>query len=100
GRIPGGGGVTSVRVWDLESFAEVQRLTPRHGGVAGLAFSPNGRLVAGVGAASVNDPATVQIWDAQTGAEVRTFEGHAKDAWTVAFSPDGRMLATGGVDRT
>jgi WD40 repeat protein len=73
---------------------------PRPGGAAGfspltgLAFSPDGRLLATAGADAV-----VRVWDVQTKAEVRGLRGHTDWATAVAFSPDGRLLASAGADR-
>src|SRR5262249_39853803 len=58
-----------------------------------LAFSPAGRLVAGV--ATTND---VYLWDLATG-EVRGTLWHPLRPNRVAFSPDGRRLATVSLDQ-
>ncbi len=66
------------------------------GPVAGLAFSPDGRRLAGGGrGGSLLRPAgEVNVWDATTGKAVLTFE-HAQDILSLACSPDGKRLATG-----
>jgi hypothetical protein len=56
--------------------------------VSGVAFSPDGRLLASC------DDETVRLWDPATGAEKRTLTGHTGRVNGVAFSPDGRLLAS------
>ena len=63
--------------------------------VAGVAFSPDGRVVA---TGSVDG--TTKLWDAATGRELRSLTGHSAQVDSVSFSPDGRTLATGSRDGT
>jgi WD40 repeat protein len=70
-------------------------LTGHAGWVRGVAFSPDGRLLA---TASIDR--TARLWDPATGECVRTLTGHAEAVHGVAFSPDGRLLATASDDRT
>jgi len=65
------------------------------GGVLGVAFSPDGRLLATAG-----EDETARLWDPATGRHLRTLAGHDSAVWEVGFSPDGRLLATTGEDET
>ncbi|MBY0513558.1 MAG: WD40 repeat domain-containing protein, partial [Gemmataceae bacterium] len=62
--------------------------------LTGVAFSPDGRYVASVGADGV-----VRLWDVQTKGEARGLRGHTDWVTAVAFSPDGRLLASVGADK-
>jgi WD40 repeat protein len=62
--------------------------------VASVAFSPDGRQVAGGSAQG-----TVLVWDADTGEPIgEPLAGHADAVLSVAFSPDGHRLASAGGD--
>ena len=73
----------------------VRTLTGHTGWVTGVAFSPDGRLLA--------PPAsdrTARVWDPATGEHLRTLTGHDDKGSTGGVSPDGRLLATASVDGT
>jgi WD40 repeat protein len=56
-----------------------------------LAFTPNGRLLIGVG-----ESAEVRVWDmSRPQQQPQALPGHLETVRTVAVSPDGRTLATG-----
>jgi WD40 repeat protein len=80
---------SAVRIWDLAGAAEKSRLSGHIGGVSGLAFSPNGKLLASAG-----KDETVRLWDAATGKVVRELRGFTGPPQNVSFSPDGRFLTT------
>lgn len=61
-----------------------------------LAYSPDGRRLAGTG----DDLATIAIWDAQSHQRIGHFEGHTGPIYSVAFSTDGHRLASASSDRT
>ncbi len=63
--------------------------------VRGVAFSPDGTLLA-----TASADKTARLWDTATGQATRTLTGHAIDVRGVAFSPDGTLLATASADKT
>ena len=60
----------------------------------GVAFSPDGRLVA-----SWSDDHSARLHDLRTG-EARVLEGHGDEVWSLAFSADGALAVTAGKDAT
>jgi len=60
--------------------------------VIGVAFTPNGELIA-----SVSEDRTAKLWS-RDGKLLHTFKGHDSGIWSVAFSPDSQTIATGSND--
>jgi dipeptidyl aminopeptidase/acylaminoacyl peptidase len=58
-------------------------------GVASVAFSPDGRVLA----AGALD-GTTRLVEVETGREIIRLRGHERSVAAVAFTPDGRVLAT------
>jgi WD40 repeat protein len=95
-RLAVGGQDRIVRVCDVEG-KEVLALSGHTQMVRSLAFSPDGRSLAG----SVGDPGVeteLKLWDlANPGTSVRLASGQPT-ILSLAFRPDGRHLAAGGQD--
>jgi CHAT domain/WD domain, G-beta repeat len=70
-------------------------LTGHTRAVNGVAFSPDGRLLA-----TASGDRTARLWDPATGEHRRTLTGHTGWVRGVAFSPYGRLLATASGDQT
>lgn len=86
----------------------------QNAGIMGIAFSPNGRLLATASKTvaktdfdtdtntwirNVIAPATAKLIDVNTGKEMMVFE-HTDSVYGVVFSRDGRYLATSSKDHT
>jgi WD40 repeat protein len=89
------GSANTVQLRDVQTNAELHRLTGHTSGVVSLAFSPDGKLLA-----SGSYDTTVRLWDVQKGKLLYKLKGHGSIARAVAFSPDGSTLATGSQDNT
>jgi WD40 repeat protein len=81
----------AVRLWNAAGGSLARTLTNGVATVSGVAFSPDGQLVA---AAAVNG--AVWLWQVSDGALVWSIAGGI-GGWsgTVAFSPNGQLLAYG-----
>jgi WD40 repeat protein len=96
----GGAFVSEVRLWNPDTGELQKTLTERSEGVLSVAFSPDGRTLAGVtgtgnAAAKIGK---VKLWDVQTGELKWAVNGHTDFVTSVAYSPDGRLLASGSLD--
>jgi WD40 repeat protein len=72
----------TIKLWDVRSGQEVQSFSTREVGMNGIAFSPDGNLLASADA----------IWDVQTQQVVHTLERGRDTPAAIAFSPDGSLL--------
>jgi RNA polymerase sigma factor (sigma-70 family) len=82
----------TVRLWDVAAGKETKKFNAEEGkggGVTGVSFSPDGKLVA----ACTSATRVVRVYDVAAGKEVHTLPG----GWfrCVAFAPDGKTLAAG-----
>lgn len=79
-------------LWKQCQSDELLTLGQHSNAVAGVAFSPDGALLA-----SASLDRTVKLWDMPKRRLAATL-AHPDPVAAVAFSPDGTLLATGGAD--
>jgi WD40 repeat protein/serine/threonine protein kinase len=84
-----------VKLCDAATGQEIRTFAHKNAMVNGVAFSPNGSLLA-----SASADKTIKVWDVAGGREVHSLNGHTSDVWTVVFSPDGSLLASTSDDGT
>lgn len=96
----------TLRVWRVADGKEREQLrfiaptdptTGEPSWLTGVAFSPDGKLIA-----AGSTDGTVRVFDATTGDLLQTLEGHT--GWVVIrgveFAPDGKILASASLDGT
>ena len=82
-----------IYMWKLGNDQQILRLEGLSYNISNVAFSPNGKLLAG-------GSTRVKLWDTASGDVTHHLDGHRDQIECVAFSPDGRLLATGSRDNT
>jgi WD40 repeat protein len=72
------------------------RIARRDGEKKALAYSPDGRLLAGTG----EEGRQIDVWDTRNYHRSARLTGHTGVVYSVAFNGDGRLLASASGDRT
>jgi WD40 repeat protein len=86
-----------VRMLDVDSGKEIyRRQVGTNGGVWGVAFSGDGRIL--VAGGNGHPRYRVSIMEADSGREIRVVEGPSPLITAVALSGDGRLVAASGRD--
>ena len=88
----------AVALFDARTGELVHTLTGHSDRVHAVAFSPDGRYLAGGNLSQLggNDPYVIKVWDVQTAKVTATLQGALGGLWTSAFDGDGKRLFCGG----
>jgi WD40 repeat protein/DNA-binding SARP family transcriptional activator len=93
------GNAPNTVVWNVATRKILRILrSPVEAGAAGVAFSPDDRLLATSGVGTPSDPALLRVYVLRTGrliGQVKTMHNTLQD---LDFSPDGRTLTSAGLD--
>lgn len=85
---------SSFQLWQLASGKQFRYPTGHPNTVNGLAYSPNGKLLASCSGD------VLLLYDPATGRELRRWIAHKSTIEQITFSPDGKLLASASVDGT
>jgi len=88
-----------VRVWDIQSGAELRRFTPHPRNVTAIAVGTRGMVFSGAWDSGSWDGA-LKLWTLESGAETFSFGGLADSITSVATTPDFRRAISGCWDGT
>jgi WD40 repeat protein len=90
-------------LWDLGADKQVRTFEGLEQDLYGVAFSPDGTLLATGGGTFVRErfsgtlkPGELKVWETGTGRLVHDLRGHSGIVRDVAFSPDGKRLVSAG----
>ncbi len=83
----------SIRLREISTGRELQRLKGHTDLVLDLAFSADGKTLA-----SASKDRTARVWEVATGRLLVTLKGHTGPVKSVAFSPDGNTLISAARD--
>jgi WD40 repeat protein len=93
------GNAANTIVWSVGSQKIVRILrTPVAAGAAGVAFSPDDRLLATSGVGTSTQPALLRVYVLHTGRLIGNVVTRHNTLQDLDFTPDGRLLASAGLD--
>ena len=87
---------TTIRLWNIDTGAEIGVLTGHQKSVDSIAFHPHqsGLLVSG------DRSGQIKLWQVDRLAELISINSQQSKVNCLAISPDGRLMISGGSDKT
>ena len=89
----GYGDVDDLHLFDLKSGGAARVLEGHTSTLSGVAFSPDGSLLA-----TVSHDRLLKVWRLDTGEEIFSIVAHRASILSVSFAPDGKTIVTGAKD--
>ena len=86
----------TIRLWNINTGAEIGILTGHQKSVATIAFHPHqsGLLISG------DRSGQIKLWQVNSGLELISIDSQQNKINCLAISPDGKLIISGGSDRT
>lgn len=84
----------TIKLWQLDTGADIYALGERLKGVFALAVSPDGKLLASGG------DETIELWNLETGTLRHNLSQHQASVRALAIAPDSKTLISGSFDQT
>jgi WD40 repeat protein/tRNA A-37 threonylcarbamoyl transferase component Bud32 len=85
----------TIKLWDLNTGAEIASLSGHSQRVNVVNFTPDGRtLVSG------SDDTTIKVWNLATGQPIHTLAGYSDSVHALVISPDGKIIVGSSDDNT
>jgi WD40 repeat protein len=93
-----GGHDRTLRIWDVATGKEIRRLGADRHPVAGVLFSPDGKILISAESDPQAGGRTVRLWDTVGGKQLRSLPGTTAAHASLALTADGKLLAGIGAD--
>ena len=81
----------TIRLWEVETGRQIRTFTGHTHPITCLAFSPDGKTIAGGTIDYV-----VRVWDVESGRQLHRLIGPSGSVTSVVFSPDSKTVAASG----
>jgi serine/threonine protein kinase/WD40 repeat protein len=81
----------TLKLWETATGKQLREFSTRGARIEGLAFAPDGMLLA-----TVDEEGVLRLWNSATGERVSSTLAHARDCFGLSFSRDGKCIATVG----
>jgi WD40 repeat protein len=95
-----GGTETTLDFWNTRTNNVITLTDPDVAAYGLIAWSPDGKYVAGAPGGEGKGGHDIAVWDVNSGQKIQTLKGHSDPLTSLAWSPDSSKLASGSIDNT